>query len=416
MSANSLQIYRAPWVVPVSDPVLADGAIVTDGHRIVSVASYSAVCAQYPDTPVCSFDGVLLPSLVNGHIHLDLSVLGTIHPENPEDPMCDWISSLMQKRIQGDFSADEIQQAAEATIQQQYESGVGFLLNISNSEMQYANENVEITSLLELLAPSQAGQQAVIESIQADNIDKKITAHAPYSTGPELLSFIKRHCCSQNSLFSLHLAENPDEYKLLADGDGCFADFLQNLGAMDGTFPIAAVKSDGLLAYLEDLQLLDETTICVHCVHLTADEIAAFAKTAAHICLCPGSNRFLNVGIADIETMLAVGIAPALGTDSIASNPQLDLWHEMSLVAEEHPQIEADAILRMATVNGAKALGVQNEYGSLASGLSARFLGIKSSLYNTAKSGDELLELLVSSGRPEVIVWLGDQGENGMRQ
>ncbi len=415
MVSNSLQIYRAPWVVPVSAPVIADGAIVTDGQHILSVASWSAVRTDYPDIPVCFFDGVFLPSLVNSHIHLDLSVLGTIAPKNPEDPMCDWIRSLMQRRMGADFSRDDMQKSAEAVIQDQYQSGVGIMLNISNAEIQHENHPLEIISLLELLAPTKAGQQAVIESIRTEDGNKQLTAHAPYSTGPELLSFIKKHCKKQNSLFSLHLAENEDEYALLADGEGCFVGFLQNLGAMDGTFPIPIVKKKGMLAYLDDLQLLDEKTLCVHCVHLDEEEIARLAETGAHICLCPGSNKFLNVGSAAVESILAAGVTPAIGTDSIASNPKLDLWQEMSIIAREHPQVGAEDIIRMATVNGAEALGVQDTYGSLASGMGARFIGLKSSVYETAKSVDELLGLLVSSGRPEEIVWLGSPDREGMR-
>jgi cytosine/adenosine deaminase-related metal-dependent hydrolase len=185
---------------------------------------------------------------------------------------------------------------------------------------------------------------------------------------------------------------------------------------MDGTFPISSVKNTGLVGYLCDLQLLDEKTICVHCVHLDEEGIQQFAETGAHICLCPGSNRFLHVGIAPVEKILAAGISPAIGTDSIASNPELDLWREMSLIVEEHPQIKAEAVLRMATINGAEALGRQADFGSLAPGFSAQFLGVRSAAFNKAKSSEKILELLVSSGRPEEIVWLGNHGRKGIQQ
>ena len=164
-----------------------------------------------------------------------------------------------------------------------------------------------------------------------------------------------------------------------------------------------------MVGYLENLGILDDNTLCVHCVHLGDREIQLLAGTGTHVCLCPGSNRFLGVGTAPLEKILAAGILPALGTDSIASNPVLDLWQEMSILAEEHQSVDSATILAMATLGGAKALHRETDFGALAPGCRARFLHVEGREYEKAEGADQLLQRLTSCGRPESISWVGDE-------
>ncbi len=284
------------------------------------------------------------------------------------------------------------------------------MLDIGNIGLQRRDcKPVEILSLLEMLGPSQAAQRAVIDIISDLSSKQPVTGHAPYSTGPNLLKFIKKRCRQQETIFSLHLAENIDEALLLDKGEGCFAKFLQERGGLDGTFPVAGIDSRDVVGYLENLGILDDKTLCVHCVHLDDREIQLLAGTGTHVCLCPGSNRFLGVGTAPLEKILAAGILPALGTDSIASNPVLDLWQEMSILAEEHQSVDSATILAMATLGGAKALHRETDFGALAPGCRARFLHVEGREYEKAEGADQLLQRLTSCGRPESISWVGDE-------
>jgi len=400
-------IFRAPWVVPVSSPVLNDGAVVVGRNRIIAVGSYHELALRFPDLPSTFCQGILLPALVNAHIHLDLSVMGTVYPDSFDSTMCDWISVLLQKREAANFSQEEIEAAAAKTVSDQYASGVGLMLDIGNLSLQRRDStSIEIISLLEMLGPSQAGQQAVIATLSdlADNLP--VTAHSPYSTGPDLLKFIKRRCRRQETVFSFHLAENEDEALLLVQGEGCFAKFLKQRGAWDQTFPVQGIDSRRVVGYLEDLNILDDGTLCVHCVHLNDEEVKVLAGTGAHVCLCPGSNRFLGVGAAPLEKMLAAGILPALGTDSIASNTSLDLWQEMSILGQEHPRVDPASILAMATIGGAIALHREVDFGSLAPNRRATFLHVQGSEYAKAEDAEQLLECLTSCGRPESVTWV----------
>ena len=407
ISKSSWKLFRAPWVIPVTAPVIQDGAVVVDGRRIIAVASYAELSSRFPELQPTPCPGVLLPALVNCHIHLDLSIYGTISADPGNSTMCDWIRALLKKRQQSEYSDDELRAAAEKTAKDQYAAGVGLLLDIGNITIGKLDScPLEIQSLFEMLGPSRAAEQPFLYMTFIFSPDLPVTGHAPYSTSPELLRYIKKRCNEQGGLFSLHLAENLDEALLLAKNDGCFPQFLKERGGLDGTFPIPGIDSRGVVGYLETLGIFDEKTICVHGVHLSVADMEIIAGTGAHICLCPGSNKFLGVGRAPLEQFLAHDILPALGTDSIASNPVLDMWQEMALLREEYPAVSPETVLAMATHGGAKAMGKNSDYGSLEKGCKGHFLQLQGKQYIEAENADQLLDLLTSSGRPESIVWL----------
>jgi aminodeoxyfutalosine deaminase len=406
-SNSPCRVLRAPWVVPVTAPVLHDGGVVINQHSIVAVGSYGDISCRFPDIPVTDCPGVLLPALVNAHIHLDLSVYGPVPQESGESTMCDWISSLLKIRQEAGCSELEIQSAAETAAHRQYESGVGLMLDIGNSKLDdFDSCPVEIVPLLEMLGPSQAAECATIAAIEELSPKQAVTGHAPYSTTPELLRYIKKRSNAQNTLFSLHLAENPDESQLLAHGEGCFAQFLKDRGGFDSSFPIPGIDSSGVVGYLQQLGIMDEKTICVHCVHLTREEMKIIGSSQAHVCLCPGSNRFLSVGTAPLEEFLDLNILPALGTDSITSNPGLDMWDEMALLRNNHPSVSADTILAIATLGGAMALHREKDFGSLEKGRTSSILHVCGTKYENAANGRQLLDQLTSGGRPDSIDWL----------
>jgi cytosine/adenosine deaminase-related metal-dependent hydrolase len=127
------------------------------------------------------------------------------------------------------------------------------------------------------------------------------------------------------------------------------------------------------------------------------------AKTKAKVCLCPGSNRYLSVGTAPVENYLRRGILPALGTDSLTSNPELSLWQEMRLLAEEHPSVDPTDILCMATLGGAEALGLDGQLGSLEPGKTAAFLTVN--LTESIRKTTSLSEYVVHQSFNKISVY-----------
>ncbi|MCI5164238.1 MAG: hypothetical protein D3917_19945 [Candidatus Electrothrix sp. AX5] len=190
----------------------------------------------------------------------------------------------------------------------------------------------------------------------------------PYSTHLDLLRALKNRTTRLGQIFSIHVAESTAEHDMISQGTGEMREFLEQRGFWESSFQPTGSDSKGPVSYLHQHGLLDSRTLCVHCLHVTDQEMDLLAKTKAKICLCPGSNRYLGVGTAPVEKYLRKGILPALGTDSLTSNPELSIWREMRLLAEEHPTVDPADILRMATLGGAEALGLDRQLGSLETG------------------------------------------------
>ena len=130
----------------------------------------------------------------------------------------------------------------------------------------------------------------------------------------------------------------------------------------------------------------------------------SWPTTGAKVCLCPGSNSYLRVGTAPLGMFLAHGILPALGTDSMASNPELSIWREMRLLHNDHPTVEPSMILAMATLGGAAALGLEHTYGTLSPGRSSRFLAVQ--LPEPSPSAAKVYEYLVGGNSHIQPTWV----------
>jgi len=198
------------------------------------------------------------------------------------------------------------------------------------------------------------------------------SGHAPYSTHPRLLRRLKDRATALGHVFPLHTAEPAAEGEMIRQGRGELVDFVRQRGFWDDSFRPRG--TGGSIHYLRDLGLLDSRTLCVHAIHVAEEEIRIMAGEGVKVCLCPGSNQFLGTGKAPVRAYLDHGLLPALGTDSLASNPELSIWREMRLLAEGHPMVAPREIVRMATRGGAEALGLEHRLGALEPGRAADLL------------------------------------------
>jgi len=397
-------VYTAPWVIPIQGDILRDGAIAVRHGLILSLGSIPGLLQRYPEFHIVSYPGVFLPELVNSHIHLDLSCYGTVPVGKDNFSMCDWIRALLEKRMDMHFSYEEKYNAARKQVLKQFDAGVGLLLDIGNQKLaSYNSIDIKIISLLEMLGPTDAAGKSIMASLAALGKDIAITGHAPYSTVAPLLQDIKKRAGKLETIFSLHVAENCDEAKLLFEGTGCFYEFLKERDALDKSFPIRTVACSSVVEYLSKLDLLDSNSICVHCVHVSREDIQILAKSGSHICLCPSSNAFLKVGRAPLDSFIDAGILPALGTDSITSNPDLDMWQEMAILRQNYPDVSAVTILEMATIAGAMALKSEQDYGTLRTGQKARFIHVDDPAFASVASEDQIIAQLTGGGRPQCI-------------
>ena len=161
----------------------------------------------------------------------------------------------------------------------------------------------------------------------------------------------------------MHLAESAEESRFLRDGGGEWAAFLEKrVGHVPfeppGTSPVR---------YLDSLGALGPGLVAAHCVQVDRGDLSLLAERGVQVAVCPRSNRNLGVGIPPVPAMLAAGIPLSLGTDSAASGGRLDLMEDMAALRREFPGLDPAAIVRMATLGGAQALGLW-DLGSLEAG------------------------------------------------
>jgi cytosine/adenosine deaminase-related metal-dependent hydrolase len=400
-----MHLYRAPWVIPVTSPPIQDGAVIVEDGIIIAVDQFSVLKGQALVTDL--EDTILTPALINAHCHLELSSLAELGKEKSgTNDITIWIRKLLSLRAEkGD---DDTIMDARIALNALHDSGVAAIVDIGN-----CTESAEIGEggfpliyfLLELLGLAAAGEQAVKERFSEvccrEDVKEAIlscTAHAPYSATPYLLKMLKDGARNNNQLFSIHVAESQDEIDFLASGTGNFRDFVEERGAWDGTFKPPGC---GAITYLDRLGVIDSQTVCVHCVHLSEDEIQILASKNGKVCLCPGSNRNLGVGIAPVPEMLQHGILPSLGTDSLASNPVLNLWEEMRLLREDHPGLDPRTVFKMATLGGAEAIGC-SDYGALAPGKVGKMLAVQC----TAGKEQDVMDFMTSNGLGISVQWV----------
>jgi len=400
MNGDSIRLHCAPWVIPISRSPIRDGGVATSQGTILAVGERQELRSRYPQAECTDYPAsVLTPALINGHIHLELSHLAELATAPLKTSFTGWITRLLELRDALGATGEEVEQAALETAWRQYRSGVSVLADIGNTPIGRslaANFPGELLAFTEYLGLAERTLPKNLRRLDQENDAVLCSGHAPYSTHSRLLQRLKERAVALNHVFPVHVAEPVAEGEMIRQGRGEIVDFIRQRGFWDGSF--IPTGQGGSIQYLYDLGVLDHRTLCIHAIHVFGEEIRIMAGEGVKVCLCPGSNRFLSTGTAPVREYLDHGILPALGTDSLASNPELSLWREMRILAEQHPAVEAEEIFRMATQGGAEALGLGHRLGSLEPGKSADLLAVPVS--ETPGDPAQVYRILVRAGSP----------------
>jgi len=382
VTARDQVLHRARLVLPVAGPPIDNGAVLVRDGRVRGIGPFPRL-RRVPGRVEDHGEVVLMPALINCHAHLELSCHAVPANEQncPHGDMTGWISALLDRRRAGP-AAEAVLPAGRAALRGMRERGVAVVADTGNDPAAGAighGSAAMVIFMREYLAPTRVMADDVLRRL-AREPDGHVTAHALYSTVTPVLRAIKRRCRRQRRVFSVHVAESAEEVRFLRHGDGPFAAFLRRRAAVaeGGAVPPGSLEAPGCgpVELLARLGLLDSQTLCVHGVHLSERETRLLARHQAHVCLCPGSNRYLRVGKAPAARLARAGVNLCLGTDSAASNTSLDLWREMRLLREDAPGLSPENVLFLATLGGARALGLEGRFGSLVPGAEALMLAI----------------------------------------
>ena len=389
-------IVSAKHVLPIDRPPLQPGWIEIEHGRIVAVAQGKA-----PAGAQALGDVALLPGLVNAHTHLELSWLaGRIRPAAS---FVEWVQALMPARLAGPPDGEDgVVRSARTAARSLAATGCVLVGDISNglttpAAIQAAGlGGVVFHELLGFNVSDPAGMvrdaarhvQRVRETLQMDGplLRVGVTAHASYSTSPGLMREIV--ALSQPTPLTIHVAESADELDLLRTGSGAFRRLLEDFGAWD---PAWQVPHCDPVEYLDDLGYLKPGLLAVHAVHLSDDAVEVLREAGGVIVTCPRSNEWVGGGIPRVAHFYAEDIPVAIGTDSLASCPSLNLFDELAELRRIAPDVAAASLLESATRVGAQALGFGADYGTLSPGKQAAIVAV-----NVPPGTSDVEEYLVS--------------------
>lgn len=371
------QTYTARWVFPVAGPPLPDGSITVRGDRIEAV---SPAGDRKPDINLGNV--ALVPGLVNAHTHLDLSgARGLIPPTDP-DHFTDWLHGVIAYRRSQ--APEAVQPNIRAGLAECLRAGTTLIGDITVGGMSWnAVSHAPTRAYLfwEVIGLNLERYQSVLDeySLKAgmswfDDTQPALYPGTPlcrWATSPHS-PYSANHDAARGQLFiggtAIHLAESPAEIELLAAKAGPFVPFLQELGVWDPT-----VFTAGLLDFFPTYHRARPPVLFIHCNYLPTDAPLASVHSIVY---CPRTHAAFQHPPHPFREFLARGVRVCLGTDSLASNPDLDIFAEAQFLREYYPDFPPEQLLRMVTLSGAEALGWADEVGSLEPGKSADFVAL----------------------------------------
>jgi 5-methylthioadenosine/S-adenosylhomocysteine deaminase len=357
------RVLSADWVLPIEGPPIREGAVAIEGGRIAAVGKRDDFAAgmHYEDA-------VLLPGFVNAHSHIEYAVYGGFGDGLGD--FAEWIALHIQRKAR--IGWDEYVDIARFGAAECLASGITTIGDCSYSgaaAVACAELGLRATVYLEVFgadpAPaleSFAARRERVGDSLSDRVRPGISPHAPYSVSLELY----RAAGELGLPVATHISESPAEVKYVTSGEGPWGAY------SDLLVPPPRTTGARLLA---EHDLLGPNVVAAHCVMVDAEEIDLLSATQTGVAHCPRSNGALGCGVAPLAELRGAGVRVGVGTDSPASAPSFDFFDELRNVvfaararAQRPDVLSAAEALELGTLGSARALGLDDEVGSLVSG------------------------------------------------
>jgi cytosine/adenosine deaminase-related metal-dependent hydrolase len=372
--------YHARWVLPISAPPLEHGTVSVHEGRIAYVGP-RANAPTAAGSDVDLGDALLLPGLVNTHTHLELTAMRGFLEDLD---FAQWIMRLNAVK-RAVLDRDRMLDAARLGVLEGVRAGVTTFADTCDTGVAFdamLEAGVRGIMFQEVFGPDPATCATALAELAdkvtrlraraTDLVAPGVSPHAPYTVSDALYAAVARYATEQRVPIAVHIAESEFERLLVEEGAGLFADGLRKRGI---TIERRARSS---IELLQHNGILQTRPLLIHCVRLDGADIAAVARAGAPVAHCPVSNAKLGHGVAPVVELLAAGVTVGLGSDSVASNNRMDMLAEAraAILSQRarlarHDVLCARDALYLATLGGARALGLDAEIGSLERGKSA---------------------------------------------
>ncbi len=352
----SEKVFRSRWILPITGPPIENGWVMARGHEVVALGKSD----DLPRGAIVIDIGnlAILPGLINAHTHLEFSDLGR-SIGFPGIKLHQWIEMVIRNRTTRHDPGLVIAKGADQAFQG------GAILVGEIATMPWAGFRSQLR--LEMIVFSEvlglAGARAderlsaalthFAKSSVVDQITAAISPHAPYSTSLETITRCVEFAKKENSVLAMHICESVEERELIEKGIGPFAEQLEKFGVFDAQY-----FGRGPAATLIVLQVLAAApaALVIHGNDLRPAEIDFLAsQPQMTVVYCPRTHAFFQHPRHPVLQLINNRVRVALGTDSLASNPDLSIWNEVRWLLEHRPDIAWQETLAMATLHGADA-------------------------------------------------------------
>ncbi|MEW6734955.1 MAG: amidohydrolase family protein [Acidobacteriota bacterium] len=391
----SITVYIANWILPVSSAPIENGAIAVSGEQILAVGTDTQVAAYLAATHqdyniVKLVDAAILPGLVNVHSHLELTVMrgylqGLAFP--------DWLLKLIngKRRLTTEqLNASAIWGACEAA-----RAGITTLADTgSRGAALYGLMAVGLRGIVyqEVFGPDPKQVDSSLDELKLNVaaltarcgrlVQIGVSPHAPYTVSAPLFRQVARYAISERLPIAVHAAESEYEEQLVRTATGRFAEQLRQRGIELEPAHCSVIE------YLDRVGVLDAAPLLIHAIRVCEQDLQLITSSGSSVAHCPKSNAQLGNGRAPLGAMLSAGVRIGLGTDGVVSNNVYDLLDEARFCSLLHYTVEANAesfaglverfgpraMIKLMTLNGAIALGMEDRIGTLAAGKQADFI------------------------------------------
>ena len=387
--------YHARWVLPITQPPIENGTVVeSDG-----VITYVGPRAGAPPGEDYELgDAILLPGLINTHTHLELTAMrGFLE----DCRFTEWIDKLRQSRNEVMSDAMLLDSARFGVMEGLVAGITTYADTCSSGVAMRAMHEMGVRGIMyqEVFGPDPLQADAAMRELedriekleleQTDLVTLGVSPHAPYTVSDPLYRAAAEFANSRGLPLAMHIAESQGEYDIVANARGDFAERWERRG-------IAVTRrARSPIELLDRHGALDRGPLLIHCVRVDDADIEIIARRRCAVAHCPASNAKFGHGIAPLLSLVSAGVRVGIGSDSVASNNRMDILDEARLAVlihraatQRHDAFGAHQALELATIGGARALGIDSRVGSLEAGKDADIAAFRTDIARTTPLGD----------------------------